>query len=319
VIGASAPAVHLPDVRDRARAAFLGLAMGDALGATVEFMTPGEIRQAHGVHRDLAGGGWLRLKPGRVTDDTEMSLAMARAIDEQGGFDLRAVAEGFATWMRQRPTDVGNTCRAGIRRYIVEGTLQGAPGEWDAGNGGAMRVLPVALCTLGDEAALARHAVEQARITHHHPLSDAGTVLVGRLVQAAALGRSLRQLHGLAVEAVVAEPRFGWEPYRGLASGYVVDTIQTVLHFLFATRSFEECLVAVVNQGGDADTTGAIAGAIAGAYYGPEALPRRWLKRLDGELKAELERLAGRLVGLSVVGRGEADGRSTAASSVACR
>jgi ADP-ribosyl-[dinitrogen reductase] hydrolase len=301
-----APDVNLPDVLARARSAFLGLALGDALGATVEFMTPGEIQQVHGVHRDLTGGGWLRLKPGRVTDDTEMSLALARAIDGQGGFDLRAVAEGLAAWMRGRPTDVGNTCRAGIRRFIVEGTLQGPPGDWDAGNGGAMRVLPVALCTLGDEAALARLAVEQARITHHHPLSDAGTALVGRLVQLAVLGHSMRQLQFVAAQAARAEPRFRWEPYRGIATGYVVDTIQTVLHFLFTTRSFEACLTGVVNQGGDADTTGAIAGAIAGAYYGIEELPTRWLKRLDGGLRAELERLAARLVGLSPVGTGEA-------------
>ena len=72
--------VYLPDVRDRARASFLGAAVGDALGATVEFMTPGEIRAAFGVHREITGGGWLHLKPGHVTDDTEMSLCMARAM-----------------------------------------------------------------------------------------------------------------------------------------------------------------------------------------------------------------------------------------------
>ena len=96
------PSVHLPDVRERARAAFLGLALGDALGATVEFMTAGEIRAAHGVHRELVGGGWLRLKPGQVTDDTEMSLAMARAIDRAGGWSAPAVADAFAAWLKGR-------------------------------------------------------------------------------------------------------------------------------------------------------------------------------------------------------------------------
>jgi ADP-ribosyl-[dinitrogen reductase] hydrolase len=294
--------VYLPDVLDRARGAMLGLALGDALGATVEFLTPGEIRAAHGIHRDLTGGGWLRLRPGAVTDDTEMSLALARAIDRRGGFDLREVADGFATWLKGRPTDVGSSCRAGIRRYLLDGTLQGPPGAWDAGNGAAMRVLPVALLTLGDDDAAARLSVEQARLTHHHPLSDAAAVLVTRLIQRAVLGRSMRQLQHLAAEAARLEPRFAWSPYRGQASGYVVETIQTVLHFLFSTRSFEECLTAVVNQGGDADTTGAIAGAIAGAYYGPEELPIRWIKRLDRGLMAELTRLAGRLVALSEVG-----------------
>jgi ADP-ribosyl-[dinitrogen reductase] hydrolase len=304
VIGAAPPSVHLPDVRDRARGALLGLALGDALGATVEFLTPGEIRAAHGIHRDLTGGGWLRLKPGAVTDDTEMALALAQAIDRAGGFELKGVADGFAAWLKGRPTDVGNSCRAGIRRYLLEGTLQGQPGAWDAGNGAAMRVAPVALLTLGDDEAAARLSLEQARITHHHPLSDAGTVLVTRLVQLAVLGRSMRQLQRVASEAVALEPRFAWSPYRGHASGYIVETIQTVLHGLFSTRSFEECLTTVVNLGGDADTTGAIAGAIAGAYYGPEELPIRWLKKLDGRLRVELERLALRMVELSPVGQG---------------
>jgi ADP-ribosyl-[dinitrogen reductase] hydrolase len=94
-------------------------------------------------------------------------------------------------------------------------------------------------------------------------------------------------------------PRLAFEPYRGLATGYVADTLQTVLHHLFATDGFEACLVAVVNQGGDADTTGAIAGAIAGAYYGLDALPRRWLRRLDPAVAEEAGRLAERLVALS--------------------
>ena len=299
-----AVSVHLPEVRDRARAAFLGLALGDALGATVEFMTAPEIRAAYGVHRELVGRGWLHLRPGAVTDDTEMSLCLARAIDAGGGWSPRAAAEQLAAWLRANPVDVGSTCRAGIRRYLLEGTLSGPPREWDAGNGAAMRVLPVALLTLGDGEALARLAVEQARLTHHHPLSDAATVLVGRLVQLACLGLSMRRLRDTAAAAAAAEPRLAWEPYRGLSSGYVADTVQTVLHHLFSTRSFEECLVAVVNRGGDADTTGAIAGAIAGAYYGPAELPRRWLRRLEPVLAAELEALSGRLVALSPVGRG---------------
>ncbi len=289
----------LDDVRDRARAAFLGLAIGDALGATVEFMQPGEIRAELGVHREIVGGGWLRLKPGRVTDDTEMSLCLARAIAEAGGWSARAAADRLVTWMRAGPVDIGSTCRSGIRRYLLEGTLEGRPNEWDAGNGAARRMTPVALATLGDDAALQRIALEQARLTHHHPLSDAGAILVGRLLHAAVMGRSLRRLRAISDDAVSAQPKLRFEPYAGQASGYVADTLATVLHFLFTTRSFEECLVGVVNQGGDADTTGAIAGAIAGAYYGPGELPRRWLRRLDRGLVEELSVLSARLVALA--------------------
>jgi len=295
---------HLPDVHDRARAAFLGVALGDALGATVEFMLPGEIRAAHGVHRELIGGGWLRLKPGAITDDTEMSVCLAQAIVAAGGLEVKAAADRFATWLRSGPADVGNTVRRGLRRYIIEGTLEGPPSNGDAGNGAAMRMVPVALATLADRAGLERDALRQARITHHHPLSDAAAIHVGELVHLACLGRSKAQLLRASQALVARVPTFAFEPYRGMATGYVVDTLQTVLHHFHATESFEDCLVAVVNQGGDADTTGAIAGAIAGAFYGPDALPRRWLKRLHRPVRAEIEALAGRLVQLSPLARG---------------
>ncbi|HET9596474.1 MAG TPA: ADP-ribosyl-[dinitrogen reductase] hydrolase [Anaeromyxobacteraceae bacterium] len=297
---------HIPDVVDRARAAFVGLAVGDALGATVEFMTASEIRASLGVHREVRGGGWLRLRPGAVTDDTEMSLAAARSLAAEGRFVPRAVADALVAWLRSRPADVGNTCRRGLRRYILDGSLEGPSSQGDAGNGAAMRVLPFAIATLASRASLERDAVLQAHLTHHHPLSDAACVLVGRVVHRACLGLSMGQLRSVADEAAARVPGLRFVPYPGLSTAYVGDTLPTVLHHLFSTASFEECLVGIVNQGGDADTTGAIAGAIAGAYYGPDAIPRRWVAKLDGHLVAELEALAKRLVALSPLARGEA-------------
>jgi ADP-ribosyl-[dinitrogen reductase] hydrolase len=297
--------VDLADVRARARAAFLGLALGDALGATVEFMTPAEIRASRGVHRDIVGGGWLHLVPGRVTDDTEMSLCLARAIDAAGGWDARAAAERFAAWMRAGPVDVGSTVRKGIRRFILDGTLEGAENAGDAGNGAAMRMVPVALATLADASLLERWAIAQARLTHHHPLSDAGCAHVGELLHLAILGRGKPRLRCASAALAARLPVFAFEPYRGLATGYVVDTLQTVLHAFHTTRGLEECVVRAVNQGGDADTTGAIAGAVAGAFYGEEALPRRWLRRLDPAVREEIGALSDRLVALSPLARGE--------------
>ena len=283
----------------RARAAFLGLALGDALGATTEFMTPDEIRAACGVHRKIVGGGWLGLRPGRVTDDTEMSLCLARAAVGAGGWDLRAVAEALAGWLRGRPVDVGATCRRGIRDYMLKGQLETPPNEWDAGNGAVMRVAPVALVSLGDPGLLERRALEQAHLTHNHPLSDAACVTVGRMVQEAVRGASAHALHALTRELAARHSEFGFRDYQGESSGFVVDTLRTVFHHFFSTATFEECLVAVVNQGGDADTTGSIAGALAGAFYGPEALPQRWLDRLDPAVRSEAAHLAERLVFLS--------------------
>ena len=92
-------------------AAYLGLAIGDALGATVEFMTPNEIRHQIGLHCEITGGGWLRLKAGKVTDDTTMSLALGESIIARGHVDAKAAAEAFDAWMRAKPVDIGNTVR----------------------------------------------------------------------------------------------------------------------------------------------------------------------------------------------------------------
>jgi ADP-ribosyl-[dinitrogen reductase] hydrolase len=115
-------------------------------------------------------------------------------------------------------------------------------------------------------------------------------------------GRSRVALRREADRLVADFPTFSFTPYRGLATGYVVDSLQTVLHHFFRSRSFEEAVVATVNQGGDADTTGAIIGSLAGAYYGPDEIPKRWLKKLDRGLVEELQRLAEGLIRLSPAG-----------------
>jgi ADP-ribosyl-[dinitrogen reductase] hydrolase len=296
--------IDLADIRRRAVAALLGAAVGDALGAPVEFMTPSEIRSKHGTLRSMEGGGWLHLSPGQVTDDTDMSLCLARSIAAKG-WEPPDIAERFAAWYRGRPIDIGNTCRRGIARYITTGRIFGPPNEGDAGNGATMRVAPVALATLASRAMLEQWAVEQAHITHNHALSDAACVLVGRMIHLGCLGLSWARMRRLADETVQSFPSFNFAKYRQLSTAYVVDTMQTVLHYLFSTTNFEDCLVATVNQGGDADTTGAIVGAIAGASYGLEQIPRRWIKKLSPHLVRELTELAGSLVERSPVHRGE--------------
>jgi ADP-ribosyl-[dinitrogen reductase] hydrolase len=296
--------VHLPDVRLRARAALLGSAIGDALGATVEFMTAGEIKATYGTLRKMVGGGWLRLRPGQVTDDTQMSLCIARSIVAVG-HDANDIAQRFAEWYLSKPPDIGNTCRRGIVRFMTKGTVHGPPSDGDAGNGAVMRVAPVALATLADQNLLSETVVSQAHITHNHPLSDGASLLVGQLIQLAAIGHAMDRLQRQVDYAVKAFPQFSYRRFQGLSTAYVVDTMQTVLHFLFSTSSFEECVIATVNQGGDADTTGAIVGAIAGAYYGLDAIPRVWLRKLEAAVRDELDSLAERLVDLSPLAHGD--------------
>jgi len=282
------PPTSGPSLEERALGAYLGFAVGDALGATVEFLTKGEIREKHGLHRKMIGGGWLHLAPGQVTDDTEMSLCLGRSLARKGGLDPKDVCEEFAVWLKSGPVDVGNTCRRGIRRFITNGTLEGGYCEGDAGNGAAMRNLPTAIATLHRPDLLEEWTVAQSHITHHHPLSDDATLALGRMTQALLSGQGMKAARDEANALVEKHKCFRFETFRGQSTAYVVDTMQTVLHFYFLTDSFRNCLIEVVNQGGDADTTGAIAGMLAGATYGVREIPSAWLGKLDKAVADEI-------------------------------
>ena len=290
----------------RSAGAYLGLAVGDALGATVEFLTPREIRDRYGEHRELIGGGWLRLRRGKVTDDTEMALALGQSILAQGRVDPCAAAEAFSDWMRTKPVDIGHTVRRGIAHYRRTGETVVPENEHDAGNGACMRCLPVALCTLGaEEAEVAAANRAQSHVTHHSPLGDAGTLTVIRMVQAALDGGTRTDLKRLADALAAAEPEYRYDRRRmENPGGYLPETLKAVFQALFATDGFESALVDVVNRGGDADTTGAILGMIAGAHYGISAIPRRWLRTLDQRVLAQVAGQARDLTALSPRVRG---------------
>ena len=286
-------------LEDRAHAAFLGFAIGDALGATVEFMTKGEIAARYGVHRTIVGGGWLRLTPGQVTDDTEMALLLGRSLVRRGTLDLRDVCDEFAAWLKAGPVDVGNTCRRGIRRYITQGTVEGSFFEGDAGNGAAMRILPLALATVGRPDLAEPWTLAQGHITHHHPLSDEASLALLRMLHALLRGGGKVSAREIADALVEKHRAFRFAPYPGQSSGYIVDTLQTVLHFYFATSSFADCVIQTVNQGGDSDTTGALAAMLAGATYGMAAIPDAWRAKLDRAVAGEIGRQVPKLLAIA--------------------
>jgi ADP-ribosyl-[dinitrogen reductase] hydrolase len=146
-------------------------------------------------------------------------------------------------------------------------------------------VLPVALATFGQSENEVRRAnAAQAHVTHHCVLSDAACECLIFMVQDALRGASKNDLlHKHAHPLAAKYPAFKFRAVKQIAnpSGYVADTLQAVFQSLFDTDDLHECLTDVVNRGGDADTTGAIAGMLAGAMYGLEEIPDVWLKVLD--------------------------------------
>lgn len=292
------------DTNDRAIAAYLGLAIGDALGSTVEFMTPREIVAQYGIHDTLRGGGWLHLKPGHVTDDTTMSLALGDSIIRQKKVDALAAAQAFDHWMRAKPVDIGNTVRRNLLQFRMTGKPEAPYSDHDAGNGAAMRVLPVALATFGQSEDEARAACRaQAHVTHHSALSDAACECLVLMVQDALRGAEKNHLlETHAVSLAKRHPEFKFQDVRKISnpSGYVVDTLIAVFQSYFETNDFRECLIDVVNRGGDADTTGAIAGMLAGAHYGLNDIPKLWLKGLDSKTSLTCTQQAEALINLNI-------------------
>jgi len=288
---------------DRAVAAYLGVAIGDALGATVEFMTPREIALQYVVHDKIRGGGWLHLKAGQVTDDTTMSLTLGASILSAGKVDALAAAQAFDAWMRAKPVDIGNTVRRNLLQFRKSGNPEAPYSDHDAGNGAAMRLLPVALATFGQSIDNVRAASRaQAHVTHNCLLSDTACETLILMVQDSLLGADRNHLLRQHAHRLVEQfPQFKFRAVRQSQnpSGYIVDTIQAVFQSFFDTNDFRSCLIDVVNRGGDADTTGAIAGMLAGAHYGLDSIPEAWKNSLDTQVSRVCEAQAKSLLQLS--------------------
>lgn len=283
--------------QDRYRGALVGFLVAESLGSTTEFMTVAEIKAQYGVHQEIIGGGILEWPKGSITDDGDMTLCVARSLVAFGGYNLPDIASRFVDWYNSDPIDMGSTVRAGINRYIRTGEPQRPYAEGQAGNGGLMRELPLILHFANRRDAMLQAVVEQARLTHNHPESDAGCCCYADLVAAALQGADSTTLWRIAKQY----PLFPPEKYNFKAGGYIVEAMRTVLHFFFSTVGFEAAVVGAVNMGQDADTNGALLGGLAGAYYGYEAIPQRWIEALDQEVLQEALQLADTLLELQEV------------------
>ena len=164
------PSESPESVRDRAIGAFLGLAVGDAVGTTLEFCA----RDAQPRLVDMVGGGPFDLQPGQWTDDTAMALALADSLAASDDLDCRDLMDRFVRWWQHGEYsctgccfDIGLTIRRALERYCQNGNpLSGSTDRWTAGNGSLMRLAPVALRFWHDRARLRSAAMQQSRTTH---------------------------------------------------------------------------------------------------------------------------------------------------------
>lgn len=254
------------ELKDHIAGAVYGFAIGDSVGATTEFMSKEDIKLRYGEVTKQLGGGWLNLKPGEVTDDTQMMLCVMDALtkfpNDIDRFKCEC-ANNFVSWIETDPKDVGATCQVGIDYYNMTGDYI-EQDETKLGNGSLMRYLPCAILGLDE------FNIAQGEITH--PSS-----ICASLIQktSEALRKSIM---GEYTSCDFMGPQ---NP-----SGKVTDTFANAMWY--ASRGdFNSTLRETVNDGGDADTIAAIACSLAGARVGLSGINPKLVAPLSIEVKKQ--------------------------------
>jgi ADP-ribosyl-[dinitrogen reductase] hydrolase len=278
---------------DRYRGCLLGLAVGDAIGTTVEFKARGSFPPV----TDMVGGGAFNLKPGQWTDDTSMALCLAESLVEKNGFDPLDQMNRYLAWYESGYLsstgvcfDIGNATRQALEKFKATGkSMSGSTHPSSAGNGSLMRLAPVAMFYAPSRAKAQAYAGKSSRTTHGaKECVDACTLFAGMLVSALSGAEKETILFESSVSEIVSEKilaiargEYRDKPVQHIrGNGYVVDALEAALWCFYTTDTFSEAVLAAANLGDDADTTAAICGQIAGAWYGRSLIPTPWLDKL---------------------------------------
>ncbi|MCK9248613.1 MAG: ADP-ribosylglycohydrolase family protein [Solirubrobacteraceae bacterium] len=312
----ASPAPPSPSRADRFRGALLGLAVGDALGTTVEFRPRGSFAPL----TDIVGGGPFDLPAGAWTDDTSMALCLADSLLERRRHDAADVLRRYVRWYRHgersstgRCFDIGNATRQALERFERTHDPDAGVAFPDAGgNGVLMRLAPLAMAHAFARGAAIDAAIRESNATHGHPgARDAAKLFAALLVDAlrggdreSVLGPDGRFMSAPLLHDDVRPIAAGSFRADGGATvpdhirggGFAPTSLEAALWAVWSTRTFADAVLAAANLGDDADTTAAIAGQLAGALYGADAIPRSWRRIVH--LGDEIEALADGLLAL---------------------
>ncbi|MFN9632974.1 MAG: ADP-ribosylglycohydrolase family protein, partial [Erythrobacteraceae bacterium] len=274
-----APSTSDEAVRDRALGALLGLAVGDAVGTTLEF----KQRDSYPRLTDMVGGGPFHLKPGQWTDDTSMALALADSLLAEDGFDPADLMRRFVAWREEGEYsctgncfDIGITVSSALSHWHRSGDpIAGSTDPKSAGNGSLMRLSPVAIRHWRDRETLRHIAALQSRTTHGAPEAVSACVAYAELIADAIAGQPRQAVlaprqtdHAGRIAEIMGGSWRGAMRHDIGSSGYVAHSLEAALWSIGRTSDFRSAILTAANLGGDADTTAAIAGQLAGALYG---------------------------------------------------
>lgn len=257
-------------LRDKIAGSVYGFAIGDAMGATTEFLTKEQVREKYGQVDNIIGGGWLNLKAGEVTDDTQMTICIIDAIMMRpySASEFREICEeNFISWLDTEPKDVGSQCYRAIND--LRNDIRAVTDINALGNGSLMRAMPLAILNLQ------HYNIIQGMITHNNSTCSKVILSYTELLQSYLYG-NYNSNYRNGVERLL-------EP-----TGHVINTYNNSVYWS-NKNSFTEAIIGAVNNGGDADTIAAITGSLAGAKFGLSTIPKRWVEQLNPEVKIYLE------------------------------
>jgi ADP-ribosyl-[dinitrogen reductase] hydrolase len=268
---------------DRALGAFIGLAIGDAVGTTTEDTPPDPAR----INSD-PDEGQLNPRLVRWTAPTAMALALADTLLDPAGYSSHGLMTRLVQWHQTgrfasqgRCVAVGRSTHAAISRFVATGTTQFAPDPVAAaGSGSLSRLAPVALRFLHHPALAEQIARQQSYCTHAAPeAADACANLVALLRHLILRTPGTAPARSAALN--IADMGLGhFVSHRRRFTGQVSDTLQLALWSVRQADDFDQAVASATGIGGDAASVGAVTGMLAGARYGYSSIPNRWLNRL---------------------------------------
>lgn len=290
-------------LEDKCLGALIGLAVGDAVGTTLEFKS----RDTYPKLTNMVGGGPFTLQPGEWTDDTAMALALADSLISRGELDQTDLMQRFLAWWRCGEYsctgscfDIGIATSCALARFEENGEpLAGSTDPNTAGNGALMRLAPIVLHWFGinskDTHVLAELARAQGDVTHGAAVSLEACAAFAELtrfaVTATDKGSVLEHSYSLKfhpeVDNIMAGSWRGKHRRDIRSSGYVLHSLEAAMWCFARTSNFRDAVLLAANLGDDADTTAAITGQLAGAFYGLEAISAEWRQKLAWGEKIE--------------------------------
>lgn len=284
----------------------MGLAIGDALGAPIEF----EKRDTYEPITGFRAGGPFHLKEGQWTDDTSLALCMGYSLTEKKEFDAADMMKCFHAWWKKGHMsctghcfDIGNTTKAALTRFEGEGELFSGASTDPATNGSIMRLAPIPLYFYDDLEKTIFYSGESSRLTHAPPSCIDACRALGLFIHRALQGDTKEKIlfyeKGMlgSISAEIEDVLLGSYKIKSRveisAAGFANTCLEAALWAFYHSDNFNDGVLLAVNLGEDSDTTGAVYGQLAGAFYGVKSMREDFINGLwDKEL---IEKLAVKL------------------------